>query len=224
MFSSQSLKQLIIPLFLEQLLVALVGIADVFVIGFVSEAAVSVVSLVNSFNTIFLNLFVALAAGGAVIISQCIGKGNREQAGLAAGQLLTASILLSILSMFLILVFDTQILGLLFGRVEPSVMEACVTYLRISAYSYPALAIYNAGSALYRSLGDTKTTMVISVIANLINLAGNCVGVFVLHTGVAGVAWPSLICRLFCAWMVPCRKASCVSSCPMEWKAGYFSW
>lgn len=155
MFSNQSLKQLIIPLFLEQLLVALVGIADVFVIGFVSEAAVSGVSLVNSFNTIFLNLFVALAAGGAVIINQYIGKGNREQAGLAAGQLLTASILLSILSMFLILVFDTQILGLLFGRVEPSVMEACVTYLRISAYSYPALAIYNAGSALYRSLDDT---------------------------------------------------------------------
>ena len=80
MFSSQSLKQLIIPLFLEQLLVALVGIADVFVIGFVSEAAVSGVSLVNSFNTIFLNLFVALAAGGAVIISQCIGRetGNRQ--------------------------------------------------------------------------------------------------------------------------------------------------
>ena len=96
MFSNQSLKQLIIPLFLEQLLVALVGIADVFVIGFVGEAAVSGVSLVNSFNTIFLNLFVALAAGGAVIISQYIGKGHREQAGLAAGQLLTASILLSI--------------------------------------------------------------------------------------------------------------------------------
>ena len=90
-----------------------------------------------------------------MIISQYIGKGNREQAGLAAGQLLTASILLSILSMFLILVFDTQSLGLLCGRVEPSVMEACVTYLRISAYSYPALAIYNAGSALYHSLGDT---------------------------------------------------------------------
>lgn len=137
-----------------------------------------------------------------MIISQYIGKGNREQAGLAAGQLLTASILLSILSMFLILVFDTQILGLLFGRVEPSVMEACVNYLRISAYSYPALAIYNAGSALYRSLGDTKTTMVISVIANLINLAGNCLGVFVLHAGVAGVTWPSLISRVFSAVMI----------------------
>lgn len=66
LFSNQKLKAMIVPLFLEQLLMALVGIADVFVVGFVGEAAVSGVSLVNSFNTIFFNLFVALASGGAV--------------------------------------------------------------------------------------------------------------------------------------------------------------
>jgi len=84
MFTNQDLKKLIIPLFLEQLLVALVGIADVFVIGFVGEAAVSGVSLVNAFNMIFINLFTALASGGAVVISQYIGKKDKEQAGAAA--------------------------------------------------------------------------------------------------------------------------------------------
>ena len=83
MFTNQDLKKLIIPLFLEQLLVALVGIADVFVIGFVGEAAVSGVSLVNAFNMIFINLFTALASGGAVVISQYIGKKDKEQAGAA---------------------------------------------------------------------------------------------------------------------------------------------
>ena len=53
MFSDRNLKSLIIPLFLEQLLVTLVGLADTLVVGFVSEAAMSGVSLVNSFNTIF---------------------------------------------------------------------------------------------------------------------------------------------------------------------------
>ena len=96
MFTNQDLKKLIIPLFLEQLLVALVGIADVFVIGFVGEAAVSGVSLVNAFNMIFINLFTALASGGAVVISQYIGKKDKEQAGAAASQLLTASVLLSV--------------------------------------------------------------------------------------------------------------------------------
>lgn len=202
LFSNQALKAMIVPLFLEQLLMALVGIADVFVVGFVGEAAVSGVSLVNSFNTIFLNLFVALASGGAVVISQYIGRQERVRAGEAATQLLTASVLLSVVISIVVLVGNTSLMRLMFGRVEDDVMDACVTYLRISAYSYPALAIYNAGAALYRSFGRTSTTMYLSITANIINVIGNCIGVFLLHAGVAGVAWPSLISRTFSAAVI----------------------
>ena len=90
-------------------------------------------------------------------------------------------------------------LRLLFGKVERQVMEACITYLKISAYSYPALAIYNAGAAVYRSLGKTNVTMYLSVASNIINIIGNIIGVFLLHAGVAGVAWPSFIARVFSA-------------------------
>ena len=197
-----SLKRMILPLFLEQLLVALVGIADVFVVGCVGEAAVSGVSLVNSINTIFINLFTALASGGAVVISQYIGRDEREQAGKAASQLLTASVLFSVAVTLPILAANAFLMRLMFGQVEANVMDACVTYLRISAYSYPALAVYNAGAALYRSFGKTSTTMYISVAANLINVVGNCTGVFLLHAGVAGVAWPSLISRVFSAAVI----------------------
>lgn len=202
MFSNKDLKNLIVPLFLEQLLMALVGIADVFVIGFVGEAAVSGVSLVNSFNTIFINLFTALASGGAVVISQYIGRKEEKHAGEAATQLLTASILLSVVISVVILIFNGSLMRLIFGKVEADVMDACVTYLRISAYSYPALAVYNAGAALYRSFGKTSTTMYISIIANILNVAGNCIGVFVLHAGVTGVAVPSLVSRTFSAVVI----------------------
>ena len=202
MFSNKDLRKLIIPLFLEQLLMALVGMADVFVIGFVGEAAVSGVSLVNSFNTIFLNLFTALAAGGAVVISQYIGKQEKQQAGEAATQLFTISLGFSLVISAVILAANEVLMRLIFGKVEADVMAACVTYLRISAYSYPALAVYNAGAALYRSFGKTSTTMYLSILANLINVAGNCIGVFLLHAGVAGVAWPSLISRTFSAVVI----------------------
>lgn len=202
MFSNQDLKRLIVPLFLEQLLVALVGIADVFVVGFVGEAAVSGVSLVNAFNTIFINLFTALAAGGAVVISQYIGRRENERTGEAATQLLTASALFSVAISVVILSANSALMRLMFGQVEEEVMQACVTYLRISAYSYPALAVYNAGAALYRSFGKTSTTMYVSIVANIINVVGNCIGVFALHAGVAGVAWPSLISRYFSAVVI----------------------
>lgn len=190
---------MILPLLLEQLLVLMVGIADTFIVSFAGEAAVSGVSLVNSFNTIFIYLFTALASGGAVIISQYIGKRDHETAGEAASQLLSVSSCFSIAIAILILILQRPLLSLLFGRVEQPVMDACVTYLRISAYSYPALAVYNAGAALYRSMGKTSTTMYVSVIANVINVVGNMIGVFVLRAGVAGVAYPSLIARVFSA-------------------------
>lgn len=199
MFSDKDLQAMIVPLFLEQLLVMLVGIADTLVVSHAGEAAVSGVSLVNQFNTIFIYLFTALASGGAVVISQYIGRKDSESAGKSASQLLMFGTVFSLLVAVLVLIGNEGMLGLLFGRVETEVMEACVTYLKISAYSYPALAVYNSGAAVYRSLGKTSVTMYISVLSNIINVAGNVIGVFVLHAGVAGVAWPSLIARTFSA-------------------------
>lgn len=187
---------------MEQLLVMLVGIADTFVVSYAGEAAVSGVSLVNSFNTIFIYLFTALASGGAVIISQYIGRHDTEPAGESASQLFTVSLLFSAAAAVVILMLHRQILRLMFGKVEPEVMEACVTYLRISAYSYPAIAVYNAGAAVYRSIGKTSTTMYISVLSNIINVIGNVIGVFVLNAGVAGVAYPSLAARMFSAVVI----------------------
>lgn len=198
MFSNKELRSMIITLFFEQLLVMLVGIVDTFVVSSCGEAAVSGVSLVNQFNTIFIYLFTALASGGAIVVSQYIGNKDEKRTVLSSSQLLMFSIVLSIL----VLIFNKQLLGLLFGKVESDVMKACVTYLRISAYSYPALAIYNAGAALYRSMAKTKVTMYISFAANIINVVGNIIGVYVLKAGVAGVAYPSLISRVFSAIII----------------------
>lgn len=202
MFTNQDLKNMIIPLFFEQLLIMLVGIADTFVVSYVGEAAVSGVSLVNSFNTIFIYLFTALASGGAVIISQYLGHQDQKNTVKASSQLLMFSIVFSIVLSIAVLIFAQSLLTLLFGRVSGDVMDACMTYLRISAYSYPFLAIYNAGAAMYRSMGKTNTTMYISIVANIINVVGNLIGVFVLKQGVAGVAYPSLISRAFSAIVI----------------------
>ena len=200
MFSNKELRSMIITLFFEQLLVMLVGIVDTFVVSSCGEAAVSGVSLVNQFNTIFIYLFTALASGGAIVVSQYIGNKDEKRTVLSSSQLLMFSIVFSIVLSILVLIFNKQLLGLLFGKVESDVMKACVTYLRISAYSYPALAIYNAGAALYRSMAKTKVTMYISFAANIINVVGNIVGVYVLKAGVAG--YPSLISRVFSAIII----------------------
>lgn len=228
-FTNSDLKNMIAPLFAEQLLVLLVGIADTLVISYTGEASVSGVSLVNMVNTIFIYLFTALASGGAVVISQYMGKQEQALAGESASQLLMFSGILSAALMIPVLVFKGPLLRGLFGAVEPGVMDACLVYLRISAYSYPAIAVYNAGVALYRSLGKTKVTMKISLVSNVINLIGNLIGVFVLKAGVAGVAYPSLIARAFSAiaisWLC-FRKSNGVyyrKKWVFSWNAGLLS-
>ena len=199
MFTNKDLRNLIIPLFIEQFLLMFVGIADTFVVSFSSEADVSGVSLVTSFNTVLIFLFTALSSGGAVIISQYIGSKNEKAASRSAGQLLMISAVISVLMAALILLFRTQLLRLLFGQIEADVMAACESYLWITTLSLPFLAVYDAGAALCRSIGKTDVTMNVSIAANVINVAGNCVGVFVLNLGAAGVAWPSLLSRVLSA-------------------------
>lgn len=177
----------------------LVGIADTFVVSYAGESAVSGVSLVNSFNTVIIYLFTALASGGAVITSQYIGSRNPAKASKSSGQLLMISTVISLIISIIILVFNQQLLNLFFGKVDADVMDACVTYLKITAVSFPMLSIYNSGAALCRSIGKTKITMYISTAANIINVIGNLIGVFLLHAGVGGVAYPTLIARALSA-------------------------
>lgn len=193
---------MILPLLMEQFLLMLVGLADTMVVSYAGEAAVSGVSLVNSFNTIFINLFTALASGGAVVVSQYSGRRDMKMASESSSQLLMVATVFAVVISIPVLIWKVPLLKGLFGKVEPDVMEACKTYLRISVYSFPALGIYNAGTALYRSIGKTSVTMKISIVSNLINVAGNLIGVFVFRAGVAGVAYPSLIARTFSAVVI----------------------
>lgn len=198
-FSNRELFALIVPILIEQLLTMLVGIADTLMVSYAGEAAVSGVSLVNQLNNIFIFVFGAVASGGAVVASQYIGRKDRVNGITAASQLLMITALLSVVLMTGSIVLRSQLLSLLFGRVEREVMDASLTYLVISAASFPSLAIYNSTSALFRSMGKTKAIMHTSIIMNALNVVGNAIGIFVVHAGVAGVAVPSLISRTIAA-------------------------
>ena len=201
-----------IPILIEQFLMLVVGLVDTLMVSYAGEAAVSGVALVNQINAVFLSVFAALAAGGAVVISQYIGRQEKRNAVLSASQLIMLSLAISIGVAIIILAFDEPILRVLFGRVEADVMSACVIYLFITTLSLPAIAVYNACSSILRSMSNTKTTMRVSVIMNILNVVGNYLGIFVFHAGVAGVAIPSLVSRVIATTImlyVCSKKRSC---------------
>ena len=196
LFSNQDLKKLIIPLIIEQILVILVGFSDTVMVASVGEAAVSAVSLVDGINVLLINIFSALATGGAVVASQFIGQGSIKKAQYSAKQLILITALLASVLMIIIIIFNSSLLQLIFGHVEANVMKNAEIYFLFSAISYPFIALYNAGAALFRAIGNSKISMINSAIMNVINIGLNAVFIFGFKWGVFGAVLATLIARM----------------------------
>ena len=173
LFDNKALASLILPLLVEQFLAVLVGMADSIMVASVGEAAVSGVSLVDNVMILFINLFAALATGGAVIAGQYLGQEDRKSSGKAATQLIWFMTAVSFGIMMLIYLGKNFILHQIFGAIEADVCAHANTYLLIVAASVPFLAIYNGGAAIFRTMGNSGVSMKVSVIMNAINCGGN---------------------------------------------------
>ena len=164
--------------------------ADIMMVSSAGEAAVSSVALVDLINLLILNIFAALATGGAVVAAQAIGARDRERASHIANQLIYIVFGISVVITILVLLLKGPLLRLLFGQVEQTVLAGAISYFAITALSYPFIAVYNGGAALFRAMGNSKVSMGISALMNAINIAGNALCVFGLGMGVEGVALP----------------------------------
>ena len=182
MFSRKAVYALVLPLMVEQLLGVTIGMADTVMVSSCGEAAVSGVSLVDSINILLIQIFAAMATGGAIVSAQYLGRQNREKANLSAKQLFFIVAVLSCFIMLLCLALNNPLLHLIFGSAEESVMANCETYFFWSALSYPFIGLYNAGAALFRSMNNSKVSMLTSLGMNTINVSGNALLIFGFQT------------------------------------------
>lgn len=202
LYSNAELTRLILPLIMEQFLAILVGMLDTVMISGVGEAAVSGVSLVDNINILVINIFAALATGGAVVAGHALGQKNRDQAGRSAWQMVLFLLYTSAVTTIVLVGGHTVILRAVFGQVEEAVMDSAATYLIITGLSICPLALYNGCAALFRAMGDSRTTMYISLLMNLINLVGNAILIFLCNMGVAGAAIATLVARTVAAVLI----------------------
>ena len=195
-FSNHDLKRLILPMIIEQFLALLVGMSDSIMVATVGEHAVSGVSLVDNIFILLIYLFAALATGGSVVIGQYLGQSNRDKANKAVNQLILFTALFALVIAAGLYLTRDLILHHVFGDIEPNVMEAAQIYLLIVSASIPFLALYNAGAAVFRTMGNAKVPMYLSMIMNTINVGGNAILIFVFDMGVAGAAIATLVSRV----------------------------
>ena len=195
LFSRKDLVRLIIPLIVDQFLQVAVGLSDSIMVARVGEAAVSGVSLVDTVMLLIINIFTALATGGAVIAGQYLGRRDPKTGCEATAQLFNFTFLFSIFIMILGYLGQNVILYHVFGKIEPEVMKDSRTYLLIVLSSIPMIAMYNAGAAIFRAMGNSNIAMKTSLLMNSINVFGNALLIFGFHRGVEGVAIPTVVSR-----------------------------
>lgn len=202
LFNNKALLVLIIPLVIEQLLAVFVGMADSIMIASVGEAAVSGVSLVDQIMVLLINVFAALATGGAVVSGQYLGQRKQEEACKSATQLIWFVTICAIGITIIVYAGKYFILHGIFGKIEPDVMRHANTYLLIVTASIPFMALYNGGAAIFRAMGNSKVSMQVSIIMNIINIGGNAILIYGFHRGTEGVAIPTLVSRLVAAVII----------------------
>ena len=201
-FTNRDLLRLLIPLIIEQMLAVTVGLADSLMVSSLGEAAVSSVSLVDTVNVLLNSLFASLATGGAIVTGQYLGAKNMDKARRSAEQLLIFNGAVAIGITVVMYALQRSIVYGLFGSIEPDVAANSLAYFRIVELSIPFLAVYSAGAALFRVMGDSKTSMKISLWMNLINVTGNALLIYVFKWDVSGVAVPTLASRVFAAFAI----------------------
>ena len=207
LFTNRQLTAMLLPLMAEQLLITMMGMVNTFMVAHVGSYAISAVSLVDSINILVIQAFYALSTGGTIVCAQYLGQKKLGHAVHSAEQTLFIVTFISLVTAALCILFDRQILRLIFGTVEADVFNSARTYFFFSSLSYPFIALYDAGSSIFRAQKNTSFPMAMSVIANIANVIGNVVLVLILGQGVAGAAISTLAARALCAFLVLMRLA-----------------
>ena len=201
-FTRRTLVKLIVPLIVEQLLLMTVGMADTMMVTTVGESVVSGVSLVDNLNILIINIFSALSTGGAVVVSQYLGRKDLEKARSAAKQLMYVAVIVGAALMLLALLLREHILRLVFGNISQEIMDSALVYFLLTAMAYPVIAVYNAGAALFRAMGNSKVSMFNSLIVNVVNITVNAVLIYGFQMGAAGAGIGTLVSRIAAAAII----------------------
>ena len=186
------------PIFIEQTLRILIGTVDTFMVSHVSDGAVAALGIAHQFVVLALICFNFIGIGASVIISHHVGAGDRAGAEKIVITSIAVNTWIGLFTSVIAFVFAAPLLRLM--QLPPDLMEYALPFLTMMGGTLFMEAMNTSIGAALRAHGHTKDAMVVTVIQNALNIAGNCVLLFGLfgapRMGVTGVALSSVASRV----------------------------
>ena len=190
-----------LPLAASSILQQLFNAADLAVVGrFASSQAMAAVGSNSSVISLILNLFIGLSVGANVLVAGLIGKGQKDKINEAVHSIITIAAVSGVIMIALGTIVAPRILVLMGAPEE--VMNLATLYLRIYFWAMPALMVYNFGSSVLRSKGDSKRPLMAMSAAGVINVVLNLILVIFFKLHVIGVAVATVVSNLFSAGII----------------------
>ncbi len=186
---------LFIPILIDQAFIIGFNVANTAMISSSGVAAVSAVSIIDSLNVFLLNVFIAVATGGTVVVAQYKGSRNDAMLSKAAGGSVASVSLLALGIGLLVVLLHNPVLSLLFGSASPDVLANAKIYLIGSGISYLGIGIEQAVCGVMRGIGKSRVALALSLIMNLLYVLMNILFITILDMGVLGMTLAINIAR-----------------------------
>ncbi|MGO4542829.1 MATE family efflux transporter [Paenibacillus sp. 2TAB19] len=178
---------LYIPILIDQAFIVGLNLVNTAMISSSGVSAVSAVNMVDSLNLFLINVFVAVATGGTVVVAQYKGSGNIQMVARATSGSIASVSMLSVVIGLLIIALHNPLLRLLFGSASAEVLDSARIYLIGSGISFLGLAIVQAVCGALRGVGKSRASLALSLIMNLLYVLLNILFITMLNMGVMGM-------------------------------------
>ena len=195
-FTYKEIRSMFFTLILDQFFIMFIGMLSTAMVSSTGEAAIAASNMVNSINTIVYMLFVSVAMGGSIIIARAKGSGDDHSIRCALGETICLTGLIGLVFGLLLLALSEPVVHLMYPHAEPLLIEYSIRYMRLVCLSYFPYAIFDAIFHAFRSLGDTRSSLVLTVVVNVMHLVCSFIFINIFHMGIAGAGLSLIVARI----------------------------
>ena len=194
-FSYPQVRNMFLTLCLDNFFIFFISMLSTAMVSSVGEAAIAAVSMVGTINGMVSLMFTSLASGGAIVVARAKGRGDGLEIRRAIGEVTGLCLAVAAALSALLYAFANVIVGALYPDVEPLLADYAVRYMRMMAISFLPFAVFNAIFNIFRNLGDTKSSLMLTIVINVAHLILSMVFINGLRLGVTGSGLSYIVAR-----------------------------
>lgn len=195
-FTYRQLRSMFVTLLLDSFFILFIGMLSTAMVSSTGETAMAAVNMVGALNSLVWLIFSALATGGAIVVARSIGSGDLGGVRSAIGASISLCGLVGLVMAVLLYVFAEAIITALYPVAEPLLLEYSIRYLRLLCISFFPYSVFNAIFSAFRSVGDAKSGLFLTIVVNTLHLVCSFVFINIMKMGMDGAGLSYIVARV----------------------------